>query len=120
MTIGFEKFAQSCLSARQWRRSRPDEFEFIELINNLAPALHEDLTSFLKSVGITKAYCSGAVTCDEFGCCACSAPTLACIRESGHRSQGQAVVDNADMRRPGPLKNVRSPIHNSFAEQLWR
>ena len=46
------------------------------------------------------------------------APALAGVGESFDLAQAEAVVDEADMRRPGPLVEVGSPIDDALAEVL--
>ena len=49
------------------------------------------------------------------------APTLTGVCEGLDLAKREAVVDEADVRLPGPFVDIRSPVHDALTEVLrWQ
>jgi hypothetical protein len=97
-----------------------DELKFVQLVDDLAPVFHENVTRFPKGIGIAKAQGGSAIAGDELFRRASHAPTFSCVRELLHRLQAEAVVDETDVRCLCPLVDVRPPVDDPLAEIFRR
>jgi hypothetical protein len=95
-----------------------DVLELVKLVDPEWSVFYYDVADFLEGIGIAKPEDSGAVAGDDLGCCMGHAPALAGVGEAPDLSQTEAVVDEADVRFPGPLVEVRTPIDYALAEEL--
>jgi hypothetical protein len=97
-----------------------DKLELIERLHGMFAVLHHDVAGLLEGFGITEAQSRGAVAGDDRFRRARHAPALAAIRELPGRAEREPVEDQTDMRLPGPLVNVGTPVDDAFAEVLLR
>src|ERR1700733_1390767 len=97
-----------------------DELQFIEIVDDFVSVRYENVAGFLKSFGIAKAERRAAVAGNDLLSSASHTPAFSGVSELLHRLEVGAVVNEADVRLPRPLINVRTPVHNPFAEILRR
>ena len=97
-----------------------DVFELVELVDLRRSVFDDDVSDFLEGVGIAETEGRGAIAGDDLGCGAGHAPALAGVGEALDLSEGEAVIDEADVRLPGPLVEVGAPVDYALAEILRR
>src|SRR5271156_4687430 len=95
-----------------------DEFQLIETIDANIVFLNHDVANLLEGVGIAKAQRGAAVAGNYLLRRACHAPAFTGVGKLLDRLQSSAVEDEADVRLPCPLVNVRTPVDDAFAEIL--
>src|ERR1700722_15574602 len=97
-----------------------DEFELIEVVNDLAGVFDHDVEGFLESVWISEPEGCGPIASDEFRSVVSHAPSFAGVGELRDRLECETVVDETDVRRPCPLENVRSRVDDPLPEIFRR
>src|SRR6267154_6543423 len=97
-----------------------DQLQLIELANGFASFFHNDMTRFPKSLRIAKAQRRRPIAGDQFLRRPRHAPDLPGVGKSLHHLQAESVIDETDVRLPGPLVNIGTPINDPLAEIFGR
>src|SRR5580704_6728511 len=97
-----------------------DEFELIEVVDDLAGVFDHDVVGFLESVWIAKPEGRRAVAGDEFRGVVSHAPSFTGVAELRDGLECETVVDETEVRLPCPLEKVRSPVDDPLAEIFRR
>src|SRR5882724_6748619 len=97
-----------------------DELQLIELANDFASVFHHDMTRFSKSFRIAKAQRRRPIAGNQFLPRTSHAPALPRVGKALHHLQAESVIDETDMRLPGPLVNIGTPIHDPLAKIFRR
>jgi hypothetical protein len=95
-------------------------FKLVQLIDGLSLIFYENVTGFVKGLGIAKPKCRGSVASDNLFCGMCHTPTFTGVVKFTDLPHREAIKDEAYMRLPRPFKNVRAPVNDSFSEVFRR
>jgi len=97
-----------------------DVLQLVEFLDRSSRVPDDNVASLCESRRVAETERRAAVAGDDFAIGAGHAPALAGVLELLDRPQREAVVDEADMRLPGPLVDVRAPVDDTFAKILRR
>src|SRR5438067_958975 len=94
-----------------------DVFQLVKILHRASVIPDRDRVPHLESDRIPEGKRCRTVARDDLSRGPGHAPSLAVVGELPDRSEREPVIDEAGMRLPCPLVEVRSPIHDAFSEK---